>query len=99
MVNETFRLDEGWIILLWIYIFFGLFLKKTQMGLNQKKKRLKIHNNPPLLDFSMTQNKCQMHRRCIVEEYSFRVRFFPPLSLFDRGLRKKFSDILETFAD
>lgn len=38
MVNETFRLDEGWIILLWIYIFFGLFLKKTQMGLNQKKK-------------------------------------------------------------
>lgn len=67
MVNETFRLDEGWIILLWIYIFFGLFLKKTQMGLNQKK-RLKIHNNPPpppgfFDDPEQMPDAQKMHRR------------------------------------
>lgn len=66
MVNETFRLDEGWIILLWIYIFFGLFLKKTQMGLNQKK-RLKIHNNPPPPGFfddpEQMPDAQKMHRR------------------------------------
>lgn len=67
MVNETFRLDEGWIILLWIYIFFGLFLKKTQMGLNKKKKRLKIHNTPPPPGFfddpEQMPDAQKMHRR------------------------------------
>lgn len=66
MVNETFRLDEGWIILLWIYIFFGLFLKKTQMGLN-KKKKIKNSQYPPPPGFfddpEQMPDAQKMHRR------------------------------------
>lgn len=74
---------------------FRVVSEKNPNGFKQKKKDLKIHNTPPPPGFfddpEQMPDAQKMHRR--------RVRFFPPLSLFDRGLRKKFSDILETFAD
>lgn len=83
-------------------VHMHLFRVVNQMSLIKDLKFTTTTPHPPL-DFSMTQNKCQMHRRCTLEAQRFIVvfvfDFFPSLSLFDRGLRKKFSDILKTFAD
>lgn len=81
--------------------FPGCFCK-NQMGL--KKKKIKNSQHPPPFGFFIDPEQMpdaqKMHSRSVAFYCRIRLRFFfPPLSLFDCWLRKKFSDTLETFAD
>lgn len=72
-------------------VHMHLFRVVNQMSLKKDLKFTTTTPHPPL-DFSMTQNKCQMHRRCTLEAWRFIVVFvfdFFPVSFSIRSWVEK----------